>query len=85
MCAPRYHQQPVLLLIYRTIHNLEHIDRDKSHEGPFEVTQRVNSFLAIVAHPWDQLLDKHKLETEVSPDYSWALWERRRRLCAARG
>ncbi len=62
MGLPRYHEQPVLLLMYRTIHNLEFIDRHKSHGGPFEVTQLINSFLAVVAHPWDRLLDQRKLE-----------------------
>lgn len=62
MGFPRYHEQPVLLLMYRTIHNFEFIDRKKSHAGPFEVTQLINSFLALVAHPWDQLLDQKKLE-----------------------
>lgn len=62
MGLPRYHEQPVLLLLYRTIQNLKFIDRHKSHHGPFEVTQLINSFLAVVAHPWDQLLDQSKLE-----------------------
>lgn len=61
MGLPRYHEQPVLLLMYRTIQNLEFIDRHKDHDGPFEVTQLINSFLAVVAHPWDQLLDCGKL------------------------
>lgn len=62
MGLPRYHEQPALLLMYRTIQNLEFIDRHESHGGPFEVTQLINSFLAVVAHPWDQLLDQRKLE-----------------------
>jgi hypothetical protein len=62
MGLPRYHEQPVLLLLYRTIHNLEFIEQRKHYNGPFEVTQLINSFLAAVAHPWDQLLDKRKLE-----------------------
>lgn len=62
MGLPRYHEQPVLLHMYRTIQNYEFIDRSKSHDGPFEVTQLINSFLALVAHPWDQLLDKDELK-----------------------
>ncbi len=62
MGRPRYHDQPVLLLMYRTIQNLEFIDHQRSHNGPFEVTELINSFLAVVAHPWDRLLDKCKLE-----------------------
>ena len=62
MGLPRYHEQPVLLLMYRTIHNLDFINREKRHSGPFEVTQLINSFLSVVAHPWDRLLDQKKLE-----------------------
>lgn len=47
--------------MYRTQQNLEFINRHKDHDGPFEITQLINSFLAVVAHPWDQLLDKDKL------------------------
>lgn len=61
MGLPRYHEQPVLLLMYRTIRNLDFIDQHKDHHGPFEVTQLINSFLALIAHPWDQLLDKEKM------------------------
>ncbi|MBA3450821.1 MAG: hypothetical protein H0T18_06390, partial [Chloroflexia bacterium] len=48
--------------MYRTIQNLEFIELHKDHYSPFEVTQLINSFLAVVAHPWDQLLDKCQLE-----------------------
>lgn len=61
MGMPRYHEQPVLLLMYRTIINYDDIKLRASHGGPFEVTQLINSFLAVVAHPWDQLLDKDQL------------------------
>ena len=47
--------------MYRTLHNLRFIEQNKRHTGPFEVTQLINSFLAVLAHPWDQLLDKKKL------------------------
>jgi hypothetical protein len=58
---PRYHDQPALLLLYRTITNYESLERQKQHAGPFEVTQLVNSFLSVLAHPWDQLLDQDAL------------------------
>lgn len=64
MGYPRYHEQPTLLLIYRTLTNLEHIDSNKRHSGPFEITQLINSFMGVFAHPWDQLLDKEKLKQE---------------------
>lgn len=76
------HEQPVLALMYRTMHNLEFIEAHKRDDGPiefiearksgddrpFEVTQLINSFLAIVAHPWDQLLDKGKLKANVQSE-----------------
>jgi hypothetical protein len=62
MGLPRFHEQPALMLSYRTIQNLDFIDRNKGNYGPFEVTQLINSFLAVLAHPWDQLLDKNELE-----------------------
>ena len=62
MTLPRYHDQPVLLLIDRTLQNLKFIDRHKRLDGPFEVTRLINSFLAVIAHPWDQLLDQNKLK-----------------------
>jgi hypothetical protein len=61
MGVPRYHDQQTLLLIYRTITNLEHINERKSNRGPFEVTQLISSFQLVYGQPWDQLLDKEKL------------------------
>ncbi len=51
MGLPNWHEQPVLLLLYRTMHNLYFIDQHKHHYGTFEVTQLINSFLAVIAHP----------------------------------
>jgi hypothetical protein len=48
--------------MYRSIQNLDFINQNRRHCGPFEVTQLINSFLAVVAHPWDQLLDQDKLK-----------------------
>lgn len=61
MGLPRYHEQTVLLLIYRTIHNYEDIWHRRGHFGPFEVTQLINSFMGAFAHPWDRLLDTEAL------------------------
>jgi len=63
MGMPNDHEQPVLLLMERTIRNYEDIKRRAIRDGPFEVTQLINSFLAVVAHPWDQLLDKDLLKS----------------------
>ena len=41
--------------------NLEFVENHKRHTGPFEVTQLLNSFLAVIAHPWDALLEKKEL------------------------
>jgi hypothetical protein len=47
--------------MYRTITNYEDIKHRAAHGGRFEVTQLINSFLAVLAHPWDRLLDKDAL------------------------
>ncbi len=50
-------------LVTRTLENLRYIDDHKSQDGPFEVTQLVNSFLLIVLQNWDDLeSDWHHLK-----------------------
>ena len=71
MGLPRFHEQPVLLLMYRTIEHLSFLDRHKAHAGPFEVTEVIIWFLGVFAHAWDHLLDKEILEREpiTSPSF----------------
>ena len=47
--------EPVLDIMRRTIANLEFIERNASANGPYEVTQLINSFLGAMAHPWERL------------------------------
>lgn len=69
MGYPRYHEQPTLLLLNRTLTNLDFVERHKHHDGPFEVTQLLNSFAGVLAHPWDSLLDKNSLEKKKSNEF----------------
>ena len=59
---PDQDEHPVIQLMDRTIENLDYVYHHRNMEGLFEVTQLINSFLAVIAHPWDQLLDRDKLE-----------------------
>src|SRR5262249_19065212 len=47
--------EPVLDIMRRTVANLEFVNRHATSEGPFEVTQLINSFLGALAHPWESL------------------------------
>jgi len=46
---------PVLDMMRRTMSNLEFIERHSAKDGPFEVTQLINSFLGALVHPWENL------------------------------
>lgn len=50
----------------RTLDNLEYIEADvvaQRREEIFEITQLVNSFLGVLAHPWEKLFDAGSLAT----------------------
>jgi hypothetical protein len=47
--------EPVLDIMRRTMANLAFIEQRASTDGPFEVTQLINSFLGALAHPWETL------------------------------
>lgn len=49
-------------LIRRTLDNLQFIEQHKQRNGPWEVTQTVNSFLSIIAHPRERLLDPEAIK-----------------------
>lgn len=58
------HQE--LELMQRTLHNLAFIERHRDaqlRQETFEITQLVNSFLGVVAHPWEKLFDTVALAT----------------------
>jgi hypothetical protein len=45
--------EPVRDVMRRTMHNLQFVEAHKSPDGPYEVTQLLNSFLGALAHPWE--------------------------------
>lgn len=65
---------PVRDVMRRTIQNLEFIERAKKTKanGPYEVTQLVNSFLGALAHPWERLKPAlRKLPLEEAVKLGW--------------
>lgn len=55
-------EQQDIDLIRRTLDNLKYIEEHKGRNGPWEVTQTVNSFLSIIAHPRERLLDPEAIK-----------------------
>lgn len=55
-------EQQDIDLIRRTLDNLDFIEQYKERNGPWEVTQTVNSFLSIIAHPRERLLDPEAIK-----------------------
>ncbi len=49
--------EPIRDIMRRTIANLKFIERHAEPNGPYEVTQLVNSFLGALAHPWEVMQD----------------------------
>lgn len=47
--------EPVRDTMRRTLLNLRFIEERAAADGPYEVTQLVNSFLCALAHPWERL------------------------------
>lgn len=45
---------PVYDIMHRTMDNLRYIEADATPNGPYEVTQLINSFLGALAHPWEK-------------------------------
>lgn len=44
---------PLRDVMLRTMANLAYIEQHAGPDGPFEVTQLINSFLGALAHPWE--------------------------------
>ena len=40
-------------IMQRTMANLKFVEQHQKRDGPFEVTQLVNSFLSVLVHPWE--------------------------------
>lgn len=47
--------EPVHDIMRRTMANLAFVEKNAQPDGPFEVTQLINSFLGALAHPWEAL------------------------------
>jgi hypothetical protein len=47
--------EPVRDIMRRTMKNLEFVEDHAGVNGPYEVTQLLNSFLGALAHPWESL------------------------------
>jgi hypothetical protein len=47
--------EPTLDIMRRTMRNLSFIEQHATNNGPYEVTQLINSFLGALAHPWESL------------------------------
>ena len=45
---------PVQDIMHRTMYNLRYIETRATSDGPYEVTQLINSFLGALAHPWEE-------------------------------
>jgi hypothetical protein len=46
--------EPVRDVMRRTMQNLQFVETHKDPNGPYEVTQLLNSFLGALAHPWEK-------------------------------
>jgi hypothetical protein len=47
--------EPLLDLMRGTMANLRFVEEHAGPDGPFEVTQLINSFLAALVHPWEAM------------------------------
>jgi hypothetical protein len=63
---------PVRDVMHRTMHNLQFIEAHAGVDGPYEVTQLINSFLGALAHPWEAY--RHDLITVPLAEARVAGW-----------
>lgn len=62
MGIPSEYDHPALAIFDRTLVNLHYIQSKQDTAYVFEFTALINSMLGIFVHPWDQLLNKGRLE-----------------------
>lgn len=57
--------------VRRTLFNLKFIENQAADDGPFEVTQLINSFLLVVLQNWDDLEDQwpHLKKSQEWPQF----------------
>jgi HEPN pEK499 p136 len=64
--------QPILDVMRRTIENLKFVEKYATSNGPYEVTQLINSFLGALAHPWEALsADLNSLPVTKAAEEGW--------------
>lgn len=67
----------VLDMMRRTMVNLEFVERHSARNGPFEVTQLINSYLAALVHPWEELMaDLPNTTLSVARAAGWPIPEK---------
>jgi len=49
--------QPIVDIMRRTMANLAFVEERAGPNGPYEVTQLINSFVGALAHPWEWMKD----------------------------
>jgi hypothetical protein len=65
--------EPVLDVMRRTMANLAFVEEHAGREGPFEVTQLINSFLGALAHPWEKLSPSLDIPLEHAALQGWPI------------
>ena len=66
--------EPVLDLMRRTMVNLAFVEGRATQDGPYEVTQLINSFLGAVAHPWESLRNElNSILIEDAANQGWLI------------
>ena len=64
--------EPVRDIMRRTMQNLEFIEKHAEPNGPYEVTQLLNSFLGALAHPWETYRDDlAPMSLDAARDAGW--------------
>jgi hypothetical protein len=64
--------QPVLDIMRRTMTNLRFVETHSAPDGPYEVTQLINSFIGALAHPWEAMReDLNTLPLTVAAERGW--------------
>ena len=64
--------EPLQDIMRRTMANLKFVEANAGEDGPFEVTQLINSFLGALAHPWEALRDDlNQMSLEAANAAGW--------------
>jgi hypothetical protein len=71
--------EPIRDIMQRTVVNLQFVERHASPDGPYEVTQLLNSFLGALAHPWEAMQDNLKaLPLTEAASRGWPIIQKER-------